>query len=180
MLEAVIVLAIVGLDQLAKYLTDLYLSPLGTSFSLWQGVFHLTSAHNTGAAFSMLAGNRYFLIGVSALASCAIVYILIRYRKRMHTLLRVCFAVILAGALGNLIDRVALGYVRDMLDFTLIHFAIFNVADSAVTVGAVLMAFDLLFGRGKTLLQEADGKKPQNPDAGPEKGGDEQDPGSGE
>lgn len=159
MLEAIIVLAIVGLDQLAKYLTDLYLVPLGTSVPLWKGVFHLTSMHNIGAAFSILEGNRFFLLGVSSVASLAILYILIRYHKKLHTLLRVCLAVILAGALGNLIDRAVLGYVRDMLDFTLIHFAVFNVADSAVSVGAVLLAVDLLFGRGKTLVLEDEKKR---------------------
>ena len=176
MLETIIVLAIVGLDQLAKYLTDHFLTPLGTSVPLWKGVFHLTSMHNTGAAFSMLAGNRFFLIGVSSLASIAIVYILIHYHKKLHTLLRICFAVILAGALGNLIDRALLGYVRDMLDFNLIHFAVFNVADSAVSVGAVLLAVDLLFGRGKQLVLEeekrrpAKEKKPGGECGGPEKG----------
>lgn len=167
MLETIIVLLLIGLDQLAKYLTDLYLMPLGTSIPLWEGVFHFTSAHNTGAAFGMLAGGRWFFIAVSLLASAAIVLFLVKSRKRLHIFMRVCFALILAGALGNLIDRAILGYVRDMLEFRLARFAIFNVADSAVSVGAVLLGLDIIFGKGKALLDELD-KKTKKPVAAPE------------
>ena len=72
----------------------------------------------------------------------------------MHTLLRITLSLILAGAVGNLIDRALIGYVRDMLDFRLVQFAIFNVADSAVTVGATLLAIDVLFGKSRKLLDD--------------------------
>lgn len=154
MLELIVVALIVMLDQWTKCLTDLYLMPLGTSVPLWQGVFHFTSAHNRGAAFGMLQGGRWVFLVVTIAACAVIVYFLIRYRKRAHVLLRICLAMILAGAIGNLVDRMWLGYVRDMLDFRLINFAIFNVADSAVTVGVILLAADMLFGKSKGLYDE--------------------------
>lgn len=166
MLELIIVLLVIGLDQLAKYLTQVYLMPLGTSYPLWEGVFHITSAQNTGAAFSMLAGARWFFVAIAALAGLGIIFLLVKYRSHMHLFMRICLVLILAGAWGNMIDRIWLGYVRDMLDFRLVNFAIFNVADSAVSVGAALLALDILFGKGKRLLEdmEKNGKQPE-PDA---------------
>lgn len=156
MLELIVVLLVIGLDQLAKYLTQVNLMPLGTSYPLWEGVFHITSAHNTGAAFSMLAGGRWFFVAIAAIAGIGIILLLVKYRSRMHLFMRICLALILAGAWGNMIDRILLGYVRDMLDFRLVNFAIFNVADSAVSVGAALLALDILFGKGKQLLEDAE------------------------
>ena len=153
-MELIIALTVVVLDQLSKYFTQVYLSPIGTSFPLWEGVFHLTNIHNTGAAFGMLSGGRWIFIVISALASAAIIWLLVKHRSRMHTLLRITLSLILAGAVGNLIDRTLLGYVRDMLDFRFVQLAIFNVADSAVTVGATLLAFDVLFGKSKKLFDD--------------------------
>ena len=71
-----------------------------------------------------------------------------------------CLALIVAGALGNFIDRLFLGYVRDMFYFSLINFAVFNVADAAISVGGVLLVIDVLFcKKGKAALAELDGKK---------------------
>ncbi len=174
MLETIIILLTIGLDQLVKYLTDVYLMPLGTTVPLWEGVFHLTSTHNTGAAFGMLSSGTWLLIIVSSVASLAIIWLLIKHKKHMHALMRVSLSLILAGALGNLIDRVVLGYVRDMLEFAFVNFAIFNVADTAVSIGAALLAIDVLFGRGRQVLdklEEKTGKK--TPDPEPEQGVDE-------
>ncbi len=171
MLETIIILLAIGLDQLAKYLTDVHLMPLGTTVPVWEGVFHLTSTHNTGAAFGMLSNGTWLLIIVSSVASIAIIWLLIKYRKHMHTFMRVSLALILAGALGNLIDRVVLGYVRDMLEFAFVKFAIFNVADTAVSIGAALLALDVLFGKGRQVLDKLDektAKKKPGPEAEPE------------
>ena len=165
MLETIIILLAIGLDQLVKYLTDVYLMPLGTTVPLWEGVFHLVSTHNTGAAFGMLSNGTWLLIIVSSVAALAIIWLLVKYKKHMHVLMRVSLSLILAGALGNLIDRVVLGYVRDMLEFAFVNFAIFNVADTAVSIGAALLAIDVLFGKGRQVLdklEEKTGKK--NPD----------------
>ncbi|MDL2234565.1 signal peptidase II [Christensenellaceae bacterium OttesenSCG-928-L17] len=160
MLEAIIVLLIVGLDQFTKHLTDLYLMPLGTSVPLIENVVHFTSAHNTGAAFGMLKGGRWFFLVVTVLVCGAMVFFLIKMRGRLHRMLRVILALLLAGAIGNLIDRVYLGYVRDMIELRFIHFAIFNVADSAVTIGVVLLIFDVFFGKSKAFFDDSAKKEP--------------------
>lgn len=158
MLEFILVAAVLAADQFTKYLTDLHLMPLGTSVPVWEGVFHFTSVHNTGSAFGMLAGARWFFLVATAVAVAAILWLLIAKRSFLHPLIRISLALILAGALGNCIDRVALGYVRDMLDFTLIQFAVFNVADVAICVGTGLMLLDILFlPKGKALMKALDG-----------------------
>lgn len=159
MLTAIIVALVLLLDQISKILTDLYLMPLGTTLPLWDGVFHLTSAHNTGAAFGMLPGAKWFFIIITLAACGMILYLIYKDRKRMSLLMRIAFALLLGGALGNLIDRVLLGYVRDMFDFRLINFAIFNVADAAVCVGVGMLLIDILFLNGKVILEPASKQK---------------------
>lgn len=110
--------------------------------------FNLVLAHNTGAAFSMLASaggwQRVFFIGLAVAASAIIAYLLVRHRHEP----RFCLALsaILGGALGNLVDRVRLGYVVDFLDFHVLgyHWPAFNVADMTITGGAILIVWDSL------------------------------------
>ena len=110
--------------------------------------FNLVYARNTGAAFSFLASEggwqRFFFIGIALAASILIVYLLRKFAQDRWF----CFALslILGGAIGNVIDRVRWGYVVDFLDFYYAgwHFPAFNVADSAITVGAVLLILDSL------------------------------------
>lgn len=152
MIELIIIAVILGLDQYSKHLVDINLMPLGSTLPVFPDVFHITSAHNTGAAFSMLSNGRWFITAVAVITSVAIAFILYKERKKMGVVMRICLALILAGAIGNLFDRITLGYVRDMFDFRLINFAIFNVADSAVSVGGVLLAIDVFFGKGKAYI----------------------------
>ena len=159
-MEWIIIAAILGVDQLVKYLTDLRLVPLGTSVPVIPGVFQITSAHNTGAAWGMLPGKKWFFLVLTFLVCVFLVCFLIRYRRRLTVFARVTLALLLAGALGNAIDRVALSYVRDMFDFCLINFPIFNVADSALTIGCALLIVDLLFMKEKSLFNmDFSGKK---------------------
>jgi len=115
--------------------------------------FNLTLQHNTGAAFSFLndAGGwqRYFFTGVATLISIGLVAWLYRM-SRGQRLLALSLGLILGGALGNLWDRIALGYV---VDFISVHyqghyFPAFNIADSAISVGAALMLLDSFLGNG--------------------------------
>ena len=110
--------------------------------------FNLVRVHNSGAAFSFLAGasgwQRWFFIGLGTAASAFILWMLKRHPEQKLF----CFAIsmILGGALGNVIDRVIHGYVVDMLDFHALgwHFPAFNLADSAITLGAVCLILDEL------------------------------------
>ena len=109
-----------------------------------EGVFNLRFVENTGAAFSMLSGQRVLLITLPILAVAAMIYVLAT-RRISSKVGSWGITLILAGAVGNLIDRIFRGAVVDMFDFELINFPVFNVADIAVTVGAVLFFIFAIF-----------------------------------
>ncbi len=130
------------LDQLTKWLAVVYLQ--GTpSFPLWRDVLHFTFVKNEGAAFGMLSDQRWVFMIVSTVAIIGISVYLFGFCKESRWV-KIGLAMIVGGGIGNMIDRVALGYVVDFIDFTLIDFAVFNVADSFVTVGAGILIFILL------------------------------------
>ena len=133
-----IILGSVELDQLTKLLAVQYLKPIG-SYPLWQNVLHLTYVENRGAAFGMLSNHRWVFMIFSSVAIVGVSIYLFRF-CREGKWVKVALAMIVGGGIGNMIDRIALGYVVDFVDFTLIHFAVFNVADSFVSVGAVMLA----------------------------------------
>lgn len=141
---AIMVLAIF-LDQLTKYLTILFLKPIDT-LPIIEDVVHLTYVENTGAAFGMMKDQRWLFMVVSTVAIIALLIYLFR-KKTQSKLENLAIAFIVGGGIGNMIDRVVLGYVVDMIDFRLINFAVFNVADSFVCVGAgLLMLYIILTG----------------------------------
>ena len=131
----------VGIDQITKYLAVKYLMPIGT-FPIIEDVLHLTYVENTGAAFGMMKDSRWVFMTVSTVAILAIVYVLYKYGLEMP-FASFCLSMILGGGIGNMIDRIALGYVVDFVDFRLINFAVFNGADSFVCVGAFLLVIYL-------------------------------------
>lgn len=154
---------VVFLDQLSKYLTVLYLKPIGT-FPILQDALHLTYVENRGAAFGMLADSRWVFMVVSAVSIVALSVYLVR-KKPKSRLLCLSLAFVIGGGIGNMIDRVALGYVVDMIDFRLIHFAVFNVADSFVCVGAGMLMLYLILSMRREVLAEraAAAAQPQDP-----------------
>jgi signal peptidase II len=105
----------------------------------------LTYARNTGAAFSILRDKQAFLILVTTIVVGALIYYLIKILKTGEVAFKLSLAIIIGGALGNLIDRVRLNYVTDFLDFTLINYPIFNLADVFVVSGVVMLSYMLLF-----------------------------------
>lgn len=135
-----IIAGIIFLDQLSKWLTVMNLG-LGETFPLIDGVFHFTYVRNTGAAFSMFnqPDQRWIFMSISSVTIVALSFYLWTQRKGSK-LLCVAVSFIIGGGIGNMIDRCILKYVVDMLDFRLINFAIFNVADSFVCVGVGLFA----------------------------------------
>ena len=114
-------------------------------------VLDVTRMHNVGAAFSFLASasgwQRWVFIGLAGVVSVGIIVWLLRLRERAHGLLACGLALVLGGALGNVIDRIRLGYVIDFIHFhwDRAYFPAFNVADSAITVGAACLLLDALF-----------------------------------
>ena len=130
-------------DFFLKRLVVQFLAPVG-SVHLWPGVLHLTYHQNTGAAFSILSDSTRLLIALTSAAIALIVaYMLVRRPKGRW--LCVSLMLIVAGGLGNLIDRVLLGYVVDYIDFTLINFAVFNFADICAVCGTIMLAGYFVF-----------------------------------
>lgn len=152
----ILILFIIALDRISKILAVKYLSVINTH-PLIRDVFHLTYRENTGAAFSILSGRRILLIGFTAIAISAMVIVLeLARRKGGHWLFTLSLSMIIGGAIGNLIDRASLGYVIDYFDFRLINFAVFNVADSFISIGAVLLGASIIF---EEKLQGSKGQK---------------------
>ncbi len=135
MLYPLLVIALVVLDQYTKHLVLTHL-PLGEHFDFLPPLLDLVYVQNTGAAFSMLSEHTWFLTLVSLVLSLFLSYAV--YKKLFtHPFGRVSLAVVLAGAIGNLIDRAFRGYVVDMINFMFIRFAVFNVADICVVLGGI-------------------------------------------
>ena len=136
MIGALAAAAILALDQWVKHWITVNL-PLGESMPLLPGFMQLRTVHNYGAAWSSFSGMRWLLVGVTSVIVLAVAYVLVRCIVRHPLGVAACF-LILSGGLGNIIDRVRLGYVVDMFDFQFMNYPVFNVADIAVVCGAVL------------------------------------------
>ena len=135
-----------ALDQLTKRAVQSSLSPY-QSKPVIQDFFHLTYVTNDGMAFGLsMPGGRSILLILSILLTIFIFWFLWQERNG-HALVRIGLALILAGAFGNLLDRVLYGKVVDFLDFMIgdFHWYIFNVADSSVTIGMILFIFHSFF-----------------------------------
>lgn len=139
------------LDQLTKYWVVLQIKPQKT-LALIENVLHFTYAENTGAAFSIFRGRQSFLVLLTSIGMALIFVYMVSIKGDGKTLLKLSLALILAGGIGNLIDRLRLGYVVDFIDVRLINFAIFNVADICISIGVFLLVIDSLFV-SKTLMK---------------------------
>ena len=136
--------AIVAADQYTKYLTVANI-PLYADVPFIPGLLQLTYVRNTGAAFSSFEGQQWLFALIFAVFTVAIVYEYVKKSMPFTTLERWLIAAIYAGGLGNMIDRVRLGYVVDMIETTFREFPVFNVADIFITCGCILMMVHLIF-----------------------------------
>ncbi len=140
----IIVFLIVLLDQISKYFANVYLNGNAT-FHIIPNVLSFQYHENKGAAWGMLADHRWVFMVISTVAIIAIIAFLIFTRKEKQShLFRLSLSFFVGGGIGNMIDRIFLGYVIDFLQFEFIDFPIFNVADSFITVGAFLMILTLI------------------------------------
>ena len=153
MIYSIIAIIGIAIDQIVKAWAYNELRPVG-SIPLIEGVFHLTYRENSGAAFSFMEGNNAFFI---ILTSCVILLLnwLIISGRITNKLAEWCILFIAIGGLGNLIDRFTHKFVVDMFDFTLINFAVFNVADIFVTCGSILFIMIFLFTKGDVIDLES-------------------------
>lgn len=141
---AVMAAVIVVLDQLSK-LWVVGNIPLYTSVDAVPGLFHLTYVQNTGAAFSSLQGMRWLFVAVFVIITVAVIWEFSTKKLPFSTFDRWCIAAVYAGGLGNIIDRVRLGFVVDMIEVDFIRFPVFNVADCFITCGCILLMVHLIF-----------------------------------
>ncbi len=144
-LYIVLALAVmIGADQLTKWLavTQLYGED---PVSFIPGILSFSYTENTGAAWSMFAGQRWLLIGITSLMVIAILAVILSGRFRTHIMALVGGTLVVAGGVGNLIDRVSRGYVVDFIKTDFMNFPIFNVADCFVVIGAVLLFIYFVF-----------------------------------
>jgi len=139
---------LVTLDQLVKIWAVNNLQNQPTR-PLIRGFLQLTYLENTGAAFGFLAGvggaNVFFSVVKLILMGAALIYFVKLPAEPRFTLLRIPLVLIVAGGIGNLIDRIRLGAVIDMFEFVFVNFPVFNVADAYVTVGSFLFVFMVIF-----------------------------------
>ena len=138
--KSFLLIAILGivLDQLTKYIVVQTFAEIGDTVPIWQDVFHFTYVINTGAAFSFFRGQVEILRWISLFVSLVLI-IFVWYSPKISQLEQYGYGFILAGAIGNGIDRFLFGYVVDFLDFRLINFPVFNIADVAINIGVLIL-----------------------------------------
>ena len=143
-LMALMVSSIVALDQFTKYLVVANIG-LHQSVPAIPGLFNFTYIQNTGAAWSSFEGQLWLFIGVFVLFTAAVVYEFATGKMGFSTFERWCIAAIYAGGLGNMIDRVRIGYVVDMINLEFMNFPVFNVADCFICCGCAALMVSLVF-----------------------------------
>jgi len=153
-LASIVLLTVI--DRITKYLAVTTVKVSGPKEFLF-GLFQFRYVENTGAAFSSFSGNTFLLTVVTSviLAGCLI---LLLSRKIKSNFMNICLLLIVAGGLGNLIDRIMYGFVVDFIEPLFIDFAVFNFADCCITVGAFLMIFYEIY----EIIREQKNKSKQN------------------
>lgn len=144
-LDFLMITVLIFFDQYTKKQAVIYLKDK-PAYNLVNGILELNYLENQGAAFGMLPNQKVFFIFVAVVILCVVGYVLIKIPDhKKYTILHFLFSLIVAGSIGNMIDRVRYDYVVDFIYFVRINFPIFNVADIYATVSAVALLFLLLF-----------------------------------
>lgn len=145
-------LLIIIADQITKYFVLQNVSMTET-IPIVSGFLNLVYVKNPGAAFSMLADKTYLLSVISIVVCFFLIWFLVT-RTEKSKLLTVSVAMILGGAVGNLIDRLLRGYVVDYIELCFVNFPVFNLADIAITCGAILLMIYVIFFDGNKNKQD--------------------------
>lgn len=164
MATLIILLSIIGgsilVDQTVKIIISSTMD-VGETIPVIKDIFHFTYIHNEGAAFGMLSEHRWVFMIISSVAIVAMCVYLFKFcKERMLT--RIGVALVIGGGIGNMIDRISLGYVVDMIDCRFIDFYIFNVADSCVCVGAGIVFLGVLLDTIKEIKENKAKKLAEN------------------
>ncbi len=142
-IELLFVLVLIAADMLTK--EYVYGACLDHKINIIDGVISFVAVENTGASFGMLSDKTLYLTIVSTVCAAVLIFFIFYSYKYRNLWLRSSLILITAGAIGNIVDRILLGYVRDFIYFELIDFAVFNFADSCLTVGTIVMIVYILF-----------------------------------
>jgi len=140
-LALIVTFLVVLIDRVTKIFFSDLLS-YGESLPIIRNIFHMTLVHNTGIAFGFFKDHGAVFIVIPIIAIALLIFNIYYYQQNNEALSRtyiIAFSMILGGAMGNLIDRIKYGHVIDFIDFRI--WPVFNVADSAITIGAVIVAF---------------------------------------
>ena len=140
---ALFTLLLIIADQVTKYFTVSMLKPVG-SVEIIKNILNFTYVENRGAAFGILQNARLVFIVLTTIAVAAIIIYLLKEKPRDKTL-TCSLSLILAGAIGNMIDRILKGFVVDMIEVTFIDYPVFNFADCCVVIGAILLGIYIIF-----------------------------------
>ncbi|WP_455682113.1 signal peptidase II [Thomasclavelia sp.] len=145
LLYLITLIVLIGGDQFTKHLVSSSMQ-LGQSQEIIDNLFYFTYAHNTGVAWGMLAGHLWLFI-IVALVSAVLMIVFFKRTRKEEVLTRFGLVLTFAGMIGNLIDRMVLGYVRDFIDVIILNynFPIFNIADMAVVIGVALIIIEIIF-----------------------------------
>lgn len=148
MVYIILVAILIALDQVSKYVIDNNFFE-GDTLGVITDFFHITYVKNRGIAFGMFQGKLDIISIATVIAIIAIIYYLYKDRNKMPILEKIGFNFILAGAIGNMIDRVARGFVIDMIDFRGIWAFVFNLADVWINIGVLLILLEYFFDNKK-------------------------------
>jgi len=137
-INLIIVTIVIILDQISKYIITLNFDYFINKNIF---IFSINYVRNYGAAFNIFEGNRVFLSSISIISSLILIYFIF-FKGRLNLLDRYGLSLILAGSLGNGIDRIIKGYVIDFINLKLFDFPIFNIADIAINIGSIILIFN--------------------------------------
>ena len=144
MLYFIIIPLILALDIFTKYLSTFYFKV--SEIEVIKNILYFTYVENRGAAFGIMQNNRWFFITVTLI----LIFIMVLYilkSKPKNIILKLSLSFVIGGGIGNLIDRIAKGYVVDFIDVRIINYPVFNIADCFIVIGALLLCIYILFSK---------------------------------
>ena len=145
LIDVVVMLVLLGLDQLTKYLAIINLKN-HPAVVLWDCVLELNYLENRGSAFGMLQNQKFFILFIGVVFLAVILFFLFKLpEEKKFCTVHILLSAIVAGGVGNMIDRLRFDYVVDFISFVLIHFPIFNVADCYIVVATIVLFLLFLF-----------------------------------
>lgn len=142
MYPVLIIAAVIILDQFTKFLVITKLVPIG-DYNVIPGLLEFTYVENRGIAFGMFQDLRWFFVVATSIIAIVVLFFIFKMYKK-YFFYTICLSLIFGGAVGNIIDRIRFGYVTDFIHFSFFP-PVFNIADSAVVVGAIALSIAILF-----------------------------------